>query len=437
MPDNNETAEMMALFDALLAGDYTRRARGNSPEIKKANELAARLDAIMLGDVSQKVQLTIDSFEDTISMGKLDQLANNLSERTLTMAAAAEEMDATVKTMAENSAQVNRDVSEARDSTNDGRRAVSEADERMQEITTQTNAAVGEVGRLAQVSSDIDQLISNIQKISDQTNLLALNATIEAARAGDAGRGFTVVAEEVKQLSQQTKNTAEEIIQKTSSIQAAIGSTTQAMENIVKYVEQGNESIRGADERMQTVGARMESISNEIAQVAQATSDQTEASNEIAENVSAASDMARTMHERSSDSLARIDQLVGSLWNSLTEYNQKKVSNMVIHLAKSDHMLWKKRLVDMILGRGTIELSEVTDHHNCRLGKWYDSEGQKEFGNNPVFDEIAAPHAEVHALARSAVEKFNCGDRDAAIADVEAIGPISDRIIELLDRLVR
>jgi len=111
------------------------------------------------------------------------------------------------------------------------------------------------------------------------------------------------------------------------------------------------------------------------------------------------------------------------------------ISDAVIQLAKSDHMLWKKRLIDMILDRGEIREEEVTDHHQCRFGKWYDTAGQEHYGHAPGFTQLATPHADVHKLAKSAVAKFNKGDKAGAVADVEAIGPLSDTVVELLTTL--
>ena len=98
-------------------------------------------------------------------------------------------------------------------------------------------------------------------------------------------------------------------------------------------------------------------------------------------------------------------------------------------------MFWKKRLVDMILGRGNIDVSEVTDHHNCRLGKWYDVDGKAQYGSNPAFKALETQHAKVHALAKEAVSLFNSGEIEGAIQKVDAISGLSEEVVKCLEQL--
>jgi methyl-accepting chemotaxis protein len=134
--------------------------------------------------------------------------------------------------------------------------------------------------------------------------------------------------------------------------------------------------------------------------------------------------------------LAAADEMEGKLTGELQEFAQTRMRGAVLRLAKSDHVLWKKRLINMILDRGEIELSTVASHQNCRLGKWYYSEGKKEFGHIPVFARLEPVHEQVHTLGRRAVERYNSGDKNGAIADVEAIGPLSEQVVGMLDELI-
>jgi len=177
------------------------------------------LDEMQLKELKDKVNLSIAGFESTINMAKLQQVGDAVASRTETMAAATEEMSITVQMMAEQADKVGVQSTETKSAVSEGSDAMNKIREVMIATTKQMEGVTDEVRRLSEVSQEIDQLLLTIRKISDQTNLLALNATIEAARAGDAGRGFAVVAGEVKQLSHQTKDAADNIVGKSNIIQ--------------------------------------------------------------------------------------------------------------------------------------------------------------------------------------------------------------------------
>ncbi|MDQ6996675.1 MAG: CZB domain-containing protein [Mariprofundus sp.] len=86
--------------------------------------------------------------------------------------------------------------------------------------------------------------------------------------------------------------------------------------------------------------------------------------------------------------------------------------------------------------RGVIEISTVASHHDCRLGKWYDTLGKEAYGSSQIFRQLEEPHEKVHSLGRRAVERYNKGDKSGAIADVEAIALLSETVVDLLDRLI-
>jgi len=292
------------------------------------------------------------------------------------------------------------------------------------------------VQALSTASREINGILTVIKKISDQTNLLALNATIEAARAGEAGRGFAVVAHEVKQLSQQTKDATENIVAKIHRIQQDVSAISTSMLGITEAVEHGNQDMGHVSDRMREMTDALDLIAGEIDQITQATQDQSEASQEVAVSVAETATMVSSAREVVDRTLKDTDSMETKLISEIQEFAEMKLNGAILRLAKSDHILWKKRLINMILDRGDIEISTVASHHDCRLGKWYDTLGKEVYGRSATFKQLAEPHEQVHTLGRRAVEHYNQGNKEAAIADVEAITPLSEAVVDLLDRLI-
>jgi len=434
--DDQTNKELLILISKLIEGDFTYRASGDDVLVQKSNHLAAQLEGRMLEQLDDMVGMTMNAFETTMSMGHLEQGVSHLDERAMSMASASEEMSANVRHVAERVDEVNHSIMHANEQSKNADSAVARAVNAMNQIDERVEQAGKRVQDLTEASEEINSILAVIKKISDQTNLLALNATIEAARAGEVGRGFAVVANEVKELSLQTKQATENIVIKIHRIQEDVLSIADVTGKISEAVEHGNSDMEHVNDRMSEMSQALNVISGEVDQITQATRDESDASQEVASSVAETSNMVSSTRQVVVDTLKDTDMLETKLVSEIQEFAEMKLKDAVLRLAKSDHVLWKKRLVNMILDRGEIELSTVANHHDCRLGKWYDTLGKELYGTQAAFKELLIPHEQVHALGRQAVERYNNGDREGAIADVEAIAPLSEKVVGLLDRLI-
>ncbi len=427
---------VLELFEHIMQGDFTWRAPGDDVLTQRANALADWLEQSQLKQLDDVVGLTMGAFETTIAMGKLGQDVATLDQNAAAMAAASEQMSANVAHVAERIDEVNSSIAAANQQSHDAVGAVHQASAAMDTINQRVDDASRRVDALSRASREIGGILTAIKKISDQTNLLALNATIEAARAGEAGRGFAVVASEVKQLSQQTKQATEEIVAKIERIQEDVRAISEATHGITEAVGEGNQEMATVTTRIGEVQAAVETITAEIGQITQATQDQADASREVAHSVGETARMVASIREAVGHTLAAADEMEGKLTRELDEFARSRMRGAVLRLAKSDHVLWKKRLINMILDRGDIDLATVASHEHCRLGRWYYGEGKQTYGHLPVFTQLEPVHEQVHTLGRRAVERYANGDKKGAIADVEAIAPLSEQVVAMLDQLI-
>ncbi len=434
---NDEHKEILRLFASLSEGDFTYRAKGDDALVQQANRLAEQLEQRMLEQLDDMVGMTMDAFETTITMGRLEQDIGHLDDRAMAMASASEEMSANVAHVAERTDQANISIIDANQQSQDAGTAVSHAVNAMDNINQQVQQAGERVQALTEASTEINGILTVIKKISDQTNLLALNATIEAARAGDVGKGFAVVAHEVKELSHQTREATENIVEKIKRIQQDVSAISESMQGINKAVEHGSRDMGDVNERMGKMADALQMIAGEVDQVSGAMQDQSDAAQEVAVSVAETSTMVSNARQVVDQTLKDTDAMEAKLIAEIQEFANMKLNGAILRLAKSDHILWKKRLINMILDRGDIEISTVASHHDCRLGKWYDTLGKEVYGHSATFRQLEGPHEQVHSLGRRAVERYNQGDKAGAIADVEAIAPLSEEVVGLLDRLIQ
>jgi len=428
-------ANITNILEQLAAGDFTARVNGQDAMSRAVDRLGETMERMVEGLLENQVSNCMNIFEVVTTMTRMADGMGNMDERTLSMAAATEELATTNEQIACSSDEAVSLASQAVQAANNGAASVESAQAVLSESAERASSAMQEVEKLVKFSGDIGAIVESIQRIAGQTNMLALNATIEAARAGDAGRGFAVVAGEVKELSQQTAKAASEISHKISQLQGEIDSVVGLFSENLERAERGGSAAEDAGRNMMDVITAFSTVSEQINHIKTAASDQGEASREIARRTHEVSELvSHETHEINHTSM-QMRELEGGIRGQLDSLSQNKVSKGVLSLAKTDHMLWKKRLVDMVLGHEQIAPEDVTDHHNCRLGKWYYSEGQQEYGQHAAFTALDRPHAEVHKLAREIVEKFNNGDKAGASAALEKIGAPSDEVVLLLSQL--
>lgn len=273
------------------------------------NTFADKLHSIITQVSSSSLQIASSSSELQSSSQEMSQSVANLSCQSTSLATAGEEMSVTSSDIASNCHLAAQNAGGASHKASEGSDIVGQSISVMQAIAERVKNAASSVEMLGNRSDQIGTIIGTIEDIADQTNLLALNAAIEAARAGEQGRGFAVVADEVRALAERTTRATKEISEMIKAIQKETKEAVQTMEQSVAQVEQGSTHAAASGRSLQEILCIINDVTEQISQIATAAEEQTATTREISHNVLNLNDLAHQNSAAINESAAAANEV--------------------------------------------------------------------------------------------------------------------------------
>ncbi len=247
------------------------------------------------------------------------------------------------------------------------------------QVADKTKQTALGVERLNERAGQIDGIVKLIKEIADQTNLLALNAAIEAARAGEQGRGFAVVADEVRKLAERTAKATNEISHLVGAIQ---------------------EEIHTARSQMEAAASESTAFSRKGEEAGQA-----------------------------------LEQLI-DLSRNMEGAIAAAALRSFVELAKTDHLVFKFEVYKVLMGLSDKRPQDFANHTACRLGKWYyEGEGHACFSKLPGYREVESPHMLFHRVGVAAMEAYQAGDWQRTLEDLRQMEEASMEVLTHLERM--
>jgi len=254
-------------------------------------------------------ELASAASEIATSSEQMSRGANDQTEQVNQVSTAIEEMTATILQSSKNSNEATDASRNASDRATDGGQIVAETIQGMQKITQTVRESAESISKLAQSADQIGEIIGVIDEIADQTNLLALNAAIEAARAGEQGRGFAVVADEVRKLAERTGKATGEITEMIKGIQKQTDEAVHSMEAGIQEVDRGRELTDKAGNSLNEIVSMTQSVMNMIQQIATASEEQSTAAEQISKNVEHITSVTRETAKGAEQSASAAEEL--------------------------------------------------------------------------------------------------------------------------------
>jgi Methyl-accepting chemotaxis protein len=359
----------------MFCGGYKNQIRGLNEHIKQLQRQAASLEGEVGAARQEKLSLEAQVQEMRVELDKCARIYATMQSFSGSFLEIQRSQLAIANTMKEEK----RNAVEASNVSRANQSAIESISGNLHAMSEDTRDMAGKVETLSQRASQIGGIVQMIKEITDQTNLLALNAAIEAARAGEQGRGFAVVADEVRKLAERTGNATKEIASLVNSIQDETLLTKDQMEQWAQkslaFSQEGNEATRGMRKLL---------------------------------------DLSHGME----------GTIAASALRSFVE------------VAKIDHLVYKFEIYKIFMCLSDKEASDFADHHHCRLGKWYyEGEGRDCYSKLDGYREMEAPHQHFHDSGLAAIRYFRDGEYVRGFEAIAAMEAASMAVLSALDRI--
>ncbi|MEE4696743.1 methyl-accepting chemotaxis protein [Pseudomonas alliivorans] len=304
----------LKLAEDIAAGDLTRQLEVTGKDEASRLMHALNLMSKNLRDTIQQIsgastQLSTAAVEMTSITESADRTLQQQNSEIEQAATAVNEMSAAVEEVARNATSTSEAAKQSRVAAELGNRRVTETLTAMQGLTHRVESSSAQVTALANQAQDISKVLSVIRAIAEQTNLLALNAAIEAARAGEQGRGFAVVADEVRALAHRTQTSTQEIEQMISAIQAGSSATVESMQKSTLEVHSTRKTAEGAGQSLLQITDSVLEINNRNLQIATASEEQAHVARDVDRSLISIRDLAIQSSEGTRQTLLASNEL--------------------------------------------------------------------------------------------------------------------------------
>ena len=432
---DDQNAYVLNAIESLLKGDYSIEVTLNTDVGHVLQKLTNKLKSDSSKQLEDSVSLSINNNQASVFSAQLLYDLKNVEQYAQQIASAAEEMSASVEEVKQYSEKIDSGTTSSLKMAEEVSHSLTKAVEAFRNIQLAVQDNSEKLSELTKFTKQVREIAEQIKGIAFQSNILSMNASVEATRAGNHGLGFGVIAQEIHLLSGRSEDATSQITQLINNYEKQVSEILNSLGTNKDIVSEGCESIDIVNDKMDAMVSEFEKVSENTNQITQALGEQTKASAEVAKGIN-------TIAAHSSNSVVSTDNIVEAINgiqkhidDALLELSELNIPGKVIKLAQSDHVIWKKRLVNMIAGKEGLQSRELADHHGCRLGKWYDKVTSPELRSHRAFVQLEGPHKEVHYHGKLAVDLYNQGKIGQALKEIEQVESSSKIVLSLLKQL--
>ena len=372
----------------------------NNPVVMRLNETMS-----IIGDNS----LMKDTFEQvesqTMSIKHMENASLNLEDSIDNISSAMGNIRDNTHNIIEVSQNITNDM-------NDSITAVNQSSKRIEVINNRVQNFKGKIGK-------IEEIVDLVKKVANQSNLLALNASIEAARAGEAGKGFAVVADQVRLLSSNTSESAEDIVKYVTELKENIDELALAMDETTLSLAEGNSKVEKSIVSMQQMNNQMISRREGVDSVFNDIDTQTKVTRSFSKQIENISQSYNTLSNdclQTGRRVFKIGRYLDKTRSDLVRGCSKITEQDWVRVFEVDHFVLTWRVYNNIVGFEHLQKKQVDDPGRCKLGKWLKQVSDERLIHSKEYISLAKSHEDLHKYATLSWQANEDGDHSKAIS---------------------
>ena len=372
----------------------------NNPVVMRLNETMS-----IIGDNS----LMKDTFEQvesqTMSIKHMENASLNLEDSIDNISSAMGNIRDNTHNIIEVSQNITNDM-------NDSITAVNQSSKRIEVINNRVQNFKGKIGK-------IEEIVDLVKKVASQSNLLALNASIEAASAGEGGKGFAVVADQVRLLSSNTSESAEDIVKYVTELKENIDELALAMDETTVSLAEGNSKVEKSIVSMQQMNNQMISIREGVDSVFNDIDTQTKVTRSFSKQIENISQSYNTLSNdclQTGRRVFKIGRYLDKTRSDLVRGCSKITEQDWVRVFEVDHFVLTWRVYNNIVGFEHLQKKQVDDPGRCKLGKWLKQVSDERLIHSKEYISLAKSHEDLHRYATLSWQANEDGDHSKAIS---------------------